>query len=302
MAHHAAIDLPPDRSITLRDGRTLGYVEVGDPQGHPVISNHGGLSCRLDVTPSGAAATAHGLRVISPDRPGIGTSSHQADRTIGGWAADVAELADQLGLGTFSTLGWSFGGGFAQSVAFHLADRVDALSLVASGVPVDWDGMSEQINRMDQHFLTMSEHRVGRGVERTLFHLMGAAAHLAPRRVSADAGGDEADHLALAAAIAQGLHHTDGVVADYRLMDRPWGFDPSELTVPTTIWQGDADELVPPAWGQRLHDAIAGSQLRVVPGATHYLWYEHWDEIFTSLVQDRSQSEGARSEGLDARA
>jgi pimeloyl-ACP methyl ester carboxylesterase len=289
MAHHAAIDLPSDRSITLADGRTLGYVEVGDPHGHPVISNHGGLSCRLDVAPCAASAATHGLRVISPDRPGIGTSTRQADRTMAGWSADVAELADQLELATFSTLGWSFGGGFAQSVAFHLADRVDALALVASGVPADWEGMKEQINRMDRHFLSLSEHGAGRLVERTLLHLMGAAAQLAPRRVAAEAGDDEAAQLALATAIAQGLHDTDGVVADYQIMDRPWGFDPSEITVPTTIWQGDADELVPPPWGQRLHDAITGSRLQVVPGATHYLWYEHWDQIFDSLCADRQR-------------
>jgi pimeloyl-ACP methyl ester carboxylesterase len=277
-------DLPANRTITLADGRTLGFVEVGDPEGHPVVSNHGGLSSRLDVVPCDAAARAHGLRVISPDRPGIGLSDPRPGRTLAGWADDVGQLADQLGIDRFATMGWSFGGGFAQGVARHLADRLSALVLVASVVPVDWEGMRATIDRMDRVFMGLSEHALGRLAERSIFHVMAVEAHRRPEAFARQSGDRGPSAEALSAAIAEGLSDTDGVVEDYRTFDRPWGFDPAEITVPTQIWQGDADELVPPDWGHRLQAAIAGSTLTVVPGATHFLWYDHWDEIFDGLA------------------
>lgn len=285
MAGPAHPDLPEDHTIELADGRTLGFIEVGDPEGYPVVSNHGGLSSRLDVSPSDASARAHGLRIISPDRPGIGLSDAQDGRTMSSWADDVRELVDQLEIDRFATMGWSFGGCFAQSVARHVDDRVSALVLVASGIPIDWEGMRDQINKMDRRFLKMSETATGRIMERSVFHLMSATAHLAPRAYARRAGFAGPAAADLSAAIAQGLSNTEGVVADYRILDRPWAFDPSDITVPTQMWQGDADDLVPPEWGRRLHEAITGSTLTLVPGATHFLWYDHWDDIFTALTR-----------------
>ena len=37
----------PTKTVTTSDGRTLAYLEVGDPHGPLVIHNHGGPSSRL---------------------------------------------------------------------------------------------------------------------------------------------------------------------------------------------------------------------------------------------------------------
>lgn len=47
-----------------------------------------------------AAAEALQLRVIAPDRPGIGASSPLHSRTVQQYPADLAELCDQLGATT----------------------------------------------------------------------------------------------------------------------------------------------------------------------------------------------------------
>ena len=75
--------------VTLADGRRVAYLEVGDPDGSPVISCHGGLSSRLDVQSAAASAAALGVRVICPDRPGIGGSDPQPGRTLKDWPAEV---------------------------------------------------------------------------------------------------------------------------------------------------------------------------------------------------------------------
>src|SRR3954470_18526977 len=102
-----------DRTIRLRDGRTLGYAEYGAPDGMPVIYAHGGLSCRLDVETGASSARESGIRLISVDRPGIGLSGPKPGRVVADWATDIAELTDQLGICAFAAIGWSMGGQYA---------------------------------------------------------------------------------------------------------------------------------------------------------------------------------------------
>jgi len=284
MADRPGSELPALHRVALTDGRSLGYIEVGDPEGYPVVSNHGGLSSRLDVVPADASARAHGLRVISPDRPGIGASDPRPGRTMGDWASDMGELADQLDLDRFAVMGWSFGGCFAQSVGRFLGDRVSVLALIASGIPSDWPGMRDEIDRLDRVLLRLSERSGNQLAARSIFHLMGSAAHRLPTAFAHASGYHGASADALATAIASGLSDPAGVVSEYQAVGAHWGFDPSEIEVPTQLWQGDGDELVPPAWATRLHEAIPGSTLTLVPGATHFLWYDQWDAIFDAIT------------------
>ncbi len=42
--------------VATRDGRTLAYLEVGDPHGPLVLHNHGGPTSRFEVTGCSRAA------------------------------------------------------------------------------------------------------------------------------------------------------------------------------------------------------------------------------------------------------
>ena len=60
--------------------RTLAYLEVGDPNGPPVLHNHGGPSSRLEARVFEAAAKALGLRLVCVDRPGLTRSAPRRSR------------------------------------------------------------------------------------------------------------------------------------------------------------------------------------------------------------------------------
>lgn len=62
-------------SITLKDGRQLGFAEYGAPGGKPILFFHGLPGCRLDAKLFQDLALAQNYRLISIDRPGIGLSS-----------------------------------------------------------------------------------------------------------------------------------------------------------------------------------------------------------------------------------
>ena len=70
------------QTMTLRDGRTVAFDDIGDPGGFPVMYNPGFLNSRLGRGPDDSAAIRAGLRVICLDRPGYGGSSPQAYYTL----------------------------------------------------------------------------------------------------------------------------------------------------------------------------------------------------------------------------
>jgi pimeloyl-ACP methyl ester carboxylesterase len=84
----------PVASVVTRDGRTLTYLVVGDPQGPLLVHHQGGPGSRLEARLLAQAATELGLRLSSLDRPGVGRSTPQRSRSLAGWAGDVA--ADEI--------------------------------------------------------------------------------------------------------------------------------------------------------------------------------------------------------------
>lgn len=90
-----------DQTIILKDGRTLGYSEYGNPQGKPVFFLHGWPSSRMHAENMAEAAKKLQVRLIAPDRPGIGLSDIKPERTLLDFPDDIVELADQLKLKIF---------------------------------------------------------------------------------------------------------------------------------------------------------------------------------------------------------
>ena len=77
-----------DHIVRLPDGRRLGVASHGDPDGRPIFLNHGTPASRLGHEFTDAPARAKGIRVLCPDRPGIGRSDPVRGRTLAGWADD----------------------------------------------------------------------------------------------------------------------------------------------------------------------------------------------------------------------
>src|SRR5262245_55410107 len=142
------------KTLKLSDGRYLAYDEYGDPDGTPVIFNHGRADSRLIRHPDEAVTAALGVRVIAADQPGVGGSSPHPDRTMVDWAKDVEELANALGLGTVNVAGHSGGAPHALAIPYRLADRVGTIALASPLVPLemtaaleDWGFTPEDIHQ-----------------------------------------------------------------------------------------------------------------------------------------------------------
>ena len=102
----------------------MEYAEYGDPAGEPLFFFHGYLGSCHQAELAHASALRQGIRIIAPNRPGIGRSTPSKFQMMTDYAADINELADALGIDTFAVIGASGGGCFALANAYALPERV----------------------------------------------------------------------------------------------------------------------------------------------------------------------------------
>jgi len=272
-----------DVILSLPDGRVLAFREYGDPRGRPVVNNHGGLVCGLDIGPADTAARELGIRLISPDRPGVGASSPKPGRRTGDWPADVAALLKHLGLQECGAFGWSLGSEYALALgAAGIATKV----VVVGAVPPLARDQLHQLNRTDRVLANLSMDRPN--AARRVFQLMGRNTGAIHRLTARTSGGPDNTIVTeldgFGQWMRQALQQPSGMVEEYRAMCRPWGFSPSAVQRPVTIWQGTADEFVPVSLAHELVAGLPDVDYREVTGAGHFLAYERWREVLTPLA------------------
>jgi pimeloyl-ACP methyl ester carboxylesterase len=279
-------------SVTLPDGRELAYEEYGDPGGEPVLSFHGGLSSRLDAAPAHQAALDLGVRLLSPDRPGIGLSTFQPGRRLLDWPADVAALADALGIDRFAVMGWSCGGPYAAVCGARMSDRVTAVGLLSSAVPLELVGTTKGLARDDRLLLflvrwtprlaaALLRITIGQATERRLYREI-RRSFPAVDRAALEERGSIVDAVAFVKeSMRQGAQ---GCLQDYRVFGSPWGFDLSEVTVPVQIWEGEEDNTGPPEYRELLLRHLPRAQLSLVPGEGHLSLLQHQAPAILSLL------------------
>jgi len=284
------------REITLRDGRRLAYAEYGSPKGLPIIHCHGTPSSRVegDLTFSDTLAAELGVRIIVPDRPGMGRSDFQPNRCIVDWPNDVLELASALGLETFAVLGSSGGAPYAAACAALIPTRIRVVGLLGGVAPLDDPGVLAAMSAPLRVMVRLA--RFAPAVLRALFRL-----NLRAMRGGGQRGGDrmaasfpEPDRSLLRRPeIRDGFmacfqescrQGPRGPVWDVRLMAQPWGFDLAVIKIPVLLWQGERDGNVPLAHGRYLAAAIPTCRATFYPDEAHLsLPLNHQRDILIGL-------------------
>lgn len=121
-----------------RTGRTIVFSEVGDPKGFVVLCCVGMGLTRYVTSFYDEIAKAQKLRIITPDRPGVGeTEAMPAERSTPlAWVDDVAVICSSLGIDKFSLLAHSAGAIYALATALKMPQYVRGrIHLLAPWVP-----------------------------------------------------------------------------------------------------------------------------------------------------------------------
>jgi len=266
-------------TVDLADGRRLAYAQGGETDAPAVLYCHGFPTNRreLALLQPALERSAVRARVLAFNRPGYGASTFQAARSFLAWPRDVAEAADRLGIASFAVLGVSGGCPYALACGYALGDRVTRIGIVAGVAPTEATGMSRAtvlaqpsaiglLRRIQfgMAALALRHGREDRFLERSIAS-MGAADRAAMTHPETREWMAET----LQESFQQGgrpIAHEAGL---YR---RPWGFELSEITQPTLIWHGDADETVPATAGRWLADRLPGADYRLLAGHGHFTW------------------------------
>ena len=95
--------------IPMRTGRILEVQEYGEPNGHPAFFFHGLIGSHYQASYIDEQARQHGLRVIAPNRPGVGRSEFIERQSPLEAVPDVEDLAASLQIEAFSVIGISGG-------------------------------------------------------------------------------------------------------------------------------------------------------------------------------------------------
>ncbi len=290
-----------DSTLTLRDGRRLAYAEWGEFDGRPVLFCHGTPSGRLLHPPDPGAFDGLGTRWITVDRPGYGRSDPQPRRDLLGWARDVEQLADHLGLEAFSVAGLSGGGPHALVCAHALPGRVRRTAVVSGVGPMTPETLRQlfPVRRLGVRLartvpwvlpllmrLVDDPRRVDRHYREVLAQCPSDRSILERPTIRSMLQENWAD------ASRQGL---GAYAADARVFALPWPFDPSAIRGPVRLWHGDADASVPLEMASRLSRVIPGATLEVVPGAGHFLFFEHFRAIARWAVGDAESTSAPRT-------
>jgi pimeloyl-ACP methyl ester carboxylesterase len=284
-----------DRTVTLRDGRSLAFSEWGDLQGSPVILFHGTPSSRL-FCPDEDATEAAGVRLITVDRPGYGRSDPRPGRTLLDWVDDYIEFVESLALPACPIIGWSGGGPYAMACAARLPDRVPAIGLAASPGPVsEVPGALDDLAPDDQLVAELwGRDRIAamEEIERQcqpwaddpemLFREI-AKAHPddLDTQLMVGSGAVEPFQQMMREGARQG---SSGWASDHIAgWLTPWGFSLGDIAQEVYVWWGDADLLINRANTDYLATTIPRSKLVIYPGAGHSLPIWRWGEMLSAL-------------------
>ena len=253
-------------------GHVLGIAEYGPADGFPIISIHGTPGSRYGGPPPDKPDLYDrlGIRSICFDRPGYGVSTRRPGRAVVDAANDVTAIADVLGIDRFAVTGGSGGGPHCLAVATQLPHRVSRVACVVGVAPLGDPGLAQEswVEGMTQG--NVDEFRWAMAGEQMLRPQLERLAAEDLRRIVTDPANplgetyemSEGDNAIMArpeyAARLRRLmeeacrHGIDGWLDDDLVFVKDWGFELSALTVPTMVWYGTDDTLVPPTHGRWL--------------------------------------------------
>jgi pimeloyl-ACP methyl ester carboxylesterase len=279
--------------ITLQDGRRLHFREFGPADGYPIFHFHGIAGSGLDAALYGEAPNIARVRLISPDRPGLGESDFQTARQILDWPGDITELADHLALDSFSVVAVSGGAPYALACAQRLSQRLNTCGIVSGAGPASLIPTRERRFRATYF-----------GIRRLPLLYKVFARSLTVWRRSHPNQRFSVPSALLAQADAEVLRNPDmlsiltrvawegarpgaaGSIIEGALLAGDWGFRPQEIELKRCfLWHGEGDRIVPVAIGRSLAASVPGARAKFYPGEGHYsVMVNHGVEILSALA------------------
>ena len=218
--------------------------------------------------------------MVMTSRPGYGGSTRQPGRSVVDVVSDTNAVLAAIGATRCVVAGWSGGGPHALASAARL-DAAAAVLVIAGVAPHEAEGLDWMAGMGEDNVLEFGASLEGEGrlrpfleeareelKEITAAGIITSLDSLLPDVDKAVLTGEFGEDM------ANGFHEAlrvgvDGWLDDDLAFVKPWSFDLSEISVPTMIWQGSEDLMVPFAHGRWLSSRVAGASVHLEDGEGH---------------------------------
>jgi len=295
-------------TVVTRSGRHLRVTQCGAPEGVPVIFAHGWPCSGSQALPWHAVAEELGLRIIAPDRPGIGGSHFEPGRKLCGWVSLVEEVTLELGVERFHAVGVSGGGLYTLALAEALPERLLSAHVV-SGAPcfhllggaraLPWHYTGLHFLRRLWPGALVPAFQLGSFLNdrvmtwRLLRWMM--KCYLCPRDYEAlmDCGWFPC--------IAQSFREAwtgdlDAMLTDGDMYLQPPGFDVQAIRMPVHFWHGGRDKNIPLKLAMQMADTVPQTVCHWFAEEGHFsLFLLRGREVMESMVRTRAEEDIHRS-------
>jgi len=289
----AAINDNIDQTLKLKDGRTLGYIDLGKKDAKPLFHFHGFPGSRLEAMLLADRAIIKSIRLICIDRPGMGLSDFKKNRTFLDWPDDVVELADALGIDKFAVEGISGGGPYAAACAYKIPERLTSCGIISGLASKDLE-IEKKIKLFSVirifpwlfKLMIWIQSRGMKDLEKAEKNMKKALKKFpeADRKILEDPQVLSLFIKESAEAFRQG---SKGAYHEGKIYARSWGFNLEDISpkLNVYIWHGDADKNVPIAMGRGMCKIIPNCEGKFYPGEGHYSTiFKYYEDIIDALI------------------
>lgn len=291
-----------DKTIKLSDGRVLGYAEYGDSNGYSVFYFHGGQESRLSSKFMDSTANRLNIRIISPDRPGIGLSTFQANRRFLGWGNDIAQMAGLLEISRYSIFGLSGGAPHVLASICSDSSRIDNASIISGATPYNYKGTLKGMwfpvklihwlaGRSNDKLLRKFIQNDFEGLANKPEKRMKQFQKFLPKPDrTLMLNKPEYGREFIEGSIESYRQGIEGVVQEWKLYVSDWQMNLNTIYFPINLWYGSEDKMAPKYRGFYYRKELPNSMLKLVDNEGHFsLIRNHLEEILDDLIPCRSK-------------
>ncbi len=298
-------DPEPDHLIATRTGRMLEVREYGDRAGHPALFFHGLIGSHHQASYIAEQAMQHELRIIAPNRPGVGRSEFVGRKSALEAVPDIEDLTAALQIDQFSVIGISGGAPYALACLYRLGPRVRTATVISGMGPMRLSGALQGMDRqrrlaleLGSRYPNLAKQESRRWGEQFRAHPTAFLNRLVSTWPAADQ--ELFAHQEIFDMFLRDLRQVfiDGsgpeTFAQELRLYRNYGFSLADLPQDSyvTLWQGLDDVIVPPAMAWKLAQVLPRCEAHFVPGG-HFVAITISDQIIARLKHHLDVAPGA---------
>lgn len=278
-----------DGTINLSGDRALAWSEWGDADGRPVILCQGaGMASAIPFGEQ--TAKDLGLRVLSVDRPGLGKSGADPEKSFESWVEDIKDLLDFVKADQAFAIGFSQGAPFALALA--ASGLVDGVAIVSGQDELAFPGMFAKLPDELKGMVSLACDDPDRleadiacmATADWLWQMIEGMSGEEDRAFYASASFAPLYRDALASGFAQGA---SGYARDTRLAMGRWSFNVENIKQDVQLWYGlkDTSPVHSPDFGSTLATRLSCSELHQIAEEGSAILWTQADTILSRLVK-----------------